>query len=652
MKVFNSRKNWYKDFFQIAILLILVFIGIRLWLDKTYAPDFEAYCPLGGLQALGSYLTRGSLACTMTSAQIMMGIILIVGIIFFSKLFCGYICPLGTVGEWLGKLGDKFKIRSTIQGWPDKALRLLKYGLLFATFYFTLQSSELFCKKFDPYYAVTSGFDTDVELLWAIGAILVLVLGSVFLRLFWCKYLCPLGAASNIFKFWWWFAGILGIYIVIILLGTSLHWVWPLAVITAGGFILEVWRMKKAGPGLVHITRNKETCIDCNLCSKNCPQGIDVASVEKVEHVDCNLCGDCITACPETNTLQINSRNMRWLPATVLTVLIVAGIILGTRWELPTIDEKWGTKEQIEQAGIFTQEGLKNIKCFGSASAFANQMRTVKGIYGVAAYVGNHSVKIYYDKNVFEDEEEIQKLLFTPAKRVIRPIGQEVNELEKYTTTVDKFFDPMDVYYLQQLMLQKSKAVAFETKYACPVIIHFYYPAGEAPSVEELEEIIESRTLTYTASGQEFHVKLNYELMSFDENPVILSRTDYIRAMYTPTVMKFNKFSSFTEDVLRQYRISMEENRALRSRYSYLISHLSNDEGVVAFETWLDSLGTEMASIVFVDTLTTAGQIDAALRTDSLRVTYSGGRTGVVENPFTFSGSGETADYPDNNLNH
>ncbi len=122
----------------------------------------------------------------------------------------------------------------------------------------------------------------------------------------------------------------------------------------------------------------------------------------------------------------------------------------------------------------------------------------------------------------------------------------------------------------------------------------------------KLAEIIESRTLTYTASGQEFNVKLNYELMSFDENPKILSRMDYVRAMYTPTVMKFNKFSSFTKDVLKQYQISMEENRGLRSRYSYLVSHLSNDEGVVAFETWLDSLENEMASNCFVDTLTTA----------------------------------------------
>ena len=126
-----------------------------------------------------------------------MGVILLVGVLLFSKLFCSYICPIGTISEWLGRLGDQLKIRYTIKGLGDKILRSLKYILLFITLYFTLQSNELFCKKFDPYFSVASGFNSDVVVLYASLAIALVIFGSIFIRLFWCKYLCPLGAISN-----------------------------------------------------------------------------------------------------------------------------------------------------------------------------------------------------------------------------------------------------------------------------------------------------------------------------------------------------------------------------------------------------------------------------------------------------------------------
>ncbi len=108
-----KKQNWYKLIYQFAIIGILVFMVFRLLIDKAYAPDFEAYCPFGGLQALGSFFTMDSLSCAMTSTQIMMGVVLFIGIVLFSRLFCGYICPLGTIGEWIGKLGDRMKVRIT-----------------------------------------------------------------------------------------------------------------------------------------------------------------------------------------------------------------------------------------------------------------------------------------------------------------------------------------------------------------------------------------------------------------------------------------------------------------------------------------------------------------------------------------------------------
>jgi polyferredoxin len=642
-----KKQNWYKLIYQFAIIGILTFMGFRLLFDKAYAPDFEAYCPFGGIQALGSYLTMDSLSCSMTSTQIMMGVALFIGIVLFSRLFCGYICPLGTVSEWIGKLGDRLKVRITPTGWIDYALRFFKYALLFLTFYYTLKSSELFCKKFDPYYAVASGFDSDVALLWALLAIVALVLGSFFMRLFWCRYLCPLGALSAIFKFSYWFLGVMALYVILLLFGLDIPYLYPLIVITAGGYILEITRMEKVRPDPVHITRNTDSCIDCGLCSVKCPQGIDVANMVKVTHTDCTLCGDCLYACPEKNTLQINRKNMKWLPGLVLGLLIILGIVAGTLFELPTIAQKWGTPEQIESAGVFEMSGLKNIKCFGSSTAFANQMRKVNGIYGASTYVASHSVHILYDTTLY-NEEKLQQLLFVPEKRIISSVAKEVDSVAYYTLTVDKFFDPLDATYLQHLLDQKTEACGYQSEFACPVIIRIYFPAGSEPDKETLVKAIESKNLSFTSNGNDFSVKLPYKVITFDEPAVKISKRDYAEQMFTPTVSHFNGFSKYTPDVMMQYVLKMGANASLKARYSYLISHLSNDKGVVGFETSLDSAGTEIGSVMFIDSLTTAERIFTSVNADTLLFHYSDGRTGKLANPFSFPDQGTVLHLTDN----
>ena len=76
---------------------------------------------------------------------------------------------------------------------------------------------------------------------------------------------------------------------------------------------------------------------------------------------------------------------------------------MGSLYELPTINVRWGTEEQIAGAETFTKEGFENIKCFGTSMAFANQLKEVDGIYGVATYVGTHKVKVLYDRGKYNN---------------------------------------------------------------------------------------------------------------------------------------------------------------------------------------------------------------------------------------------------------
>jgi polyferredoxin len=408
----GKKANSIRLIYQISVFALLFYMIMRFWLDKSYIPDYEAYCPFGGLQALGSFFNINALSCSMTTMQIMMGIMLMLGAILFSKLFCGYICPLGTLSELIGRAGDKLKIRINVPESADGSLRAMKYMLLFATFYFTLNSGELFCRKFDPYYAAMTGFGSDVVILYALIALVVLIAGSLIFRLFWCRYLCPFGAMTNIFRYFWWFAGITFIYIVLIALKVKIPLYIPLIAYTTAGYVLEVVKMKNVKPSPVYISRNEETCTSCNLCSVKCPQEIEVAAMKKVTHIDCNLCGDCLQVCPEKDTLQINRRKMNWLPGLVLGLLIIAGFTAGSLFELPTINVSWGSSEQLAKASTVTVEGLQNVKCYGTSVMYSDKLRKIDGIYGVSTYVGKHNVKVLYDISVYSDEAALKEMLF------------------------------------------------------------------------------------------------------------------------------------------------------------------------------------------------------------------------------------------------
>lgn len=632
----NKITNWPRVIIQWSVIAFIIFLALKQVFKDSYIADFEAYCPFGGLQAVGSYLLSGSLSCTMTSTQMVMGILLVVGVILLSKLFCAYVCPIGTFSEFLGKAGERLKIRITIKGLADKLLRSLKYVLLFLTLYFTLGSNELFCKEYDPFYAIASGYDTDVTALYATIAIAITVLGAIFIRLFWCKYLCPLGALSNIFKFTWFFLAVMAVYLLLLTFGVNIHFVWPLAAASLGGYIIELLGQRSRMFPVAKITRNEDTCTNCQLCTIKCPQAIDVASVKTVKHVDCNLCSDCLTVCPEENTLRINKRNkLKWMPAISIVVLFALGLFLQSFWEVPTINETWGTPGENAELATYSREGLKNIKCYGSSKAFESQMRKVAGVYGVATYVGSHKVEISYDSSIIS-EEKLEESLFTPSKTVLRTLPAESEQLTEVSFLLENFFDTFDFSYLARLLQEDTEATAVLSEFACPVIVRIYFPAEIEIDDEALKEVIESKLLAYKVQERTVEVELNFEVVGDFEKKTIDKGT-YISHLFDPYARTFNEFKKYDSTVVSVYTIPMGKNVRLAKRLPYLVSHISNNDGIIKLETRLNDNYKQVIDISYIDTMTNAEEVFGMISADSLKVSYTSGKQEMVPNMFDFS---------------
>jgi len=636
----KQQFNYYRLLIQWAILVLIFYLIYDWKINLKDSPDFEKYCPFGGIQSLLSFLKNNILACSMSSVQIAMGITLLISVLIFSKLFCGYLCPIGTITEWIGKIGNKFKILFTVKGLPDKLLRLFKYALLFVTVYYTVTTGELFCKKYDPYFALTTWFSYDVNFYLAVASIAITIIGSIFIRQFWCKYLCPLGAISNLFSYFFAFLFITLIYITLLYFNYNINWVYYFLTVLFISYLLEAFNFNRIVFPIFKITRNDDVCTHCKLCDKSCPQGIPISgSNTKIKHIDCNLCGNCLTVCPTYKSIGINHRRMSWLPAFATIILVCIALYFSKIWEIPTVNERWGTKQEFESALIFKKSGLKDIKCYGSCMSFVSQMRNIKGVLGVEAYVNSHSVKIYYNPKIIT-EKQIAEAIFYPVVNLIKNPPDDVNEVSMVTMHVNKFFDSYDNFYITKLFEKQDGIFGYKTQYGEPVIFEIYFNP-RLLNTGRIKNIIESKSVSYQFDNKNNIQEINFEVSFIDKSVKTMNSIDFKHSMFIPFNSSFNNFSKYDKTKLAIYQIEMPDAAFpdFVDRMPYLVNHLSKDPWIVEFSTKFEG-NIPFAEISYVTDKTDANKIYNLLLSDSLHITYDNGELANEKNPFNFKKEG------------
>jgi polyferredoxin len=270
---------------QIAFLLLNVWIGARFYLFVRYfetagrsvfvarPPGVEGWLPIAALMNLKYFLLTGRIPDVHPAGLFLLVAFAAISFVF-RKAFCSWLCPIGTVSEWLWQGGREIFARNlALPCWLDIPLRGLKYLLLGLFLYAIGRMTAADIRAFmdAPY-----GLIADVKMLdffralssTAALVLAVLVVCSILMKNAWCRYLCPYGALMGL--------------------------------------------LALASPA--RIRRNPDACIDCGKCAKACPSLLPVDSRITIKSAECTNCLECVSICPARGALDLVGPRRRAIP--------------------------------------------------------------------------------------------------------------------------------------------------------------------------------------------------------------------------------------------------------------------------------------------------------------------------------------------------
>jgi polyferredoxin len=255
MKKLKHPTRWLRYPLLSIILALVVYAALGFG-----SRAFEEFCPFGGMESLWGLAQTKEFSCTLGPLNLAMLISVLALALVAKKAFCGWACPVGFLGELGARLTGLFwRKRPQPPTKVNGALKGFRYVALIVALYFTYKTGELVLRGYDPFFLIFSGFGHGA--LGAASWVLLgaLVIGALIIPMFFCRYLCPLGATFD-----------------------------PLSRL-----------------GLIKIVRNESICTSCNVCQKRCPQNLAPQTVLKLRHRDCTLCLECVDACPVKGALEL-----------------------------------------------------------------------------------------------------------------------------------------------------------------------------------------------------------------------------------------------------------------------------------------------------------------------------------------------------------
>jgi polyferredoxin len=278
MKGFRSllTHQTFRRLSQLGFAIFIVFLAIQHVVIGEDGPVItaspEAYCPFGGLETLYKMISTGGSFVSHTHLSNVVLVIAVLGTaLLLRSAFCGWICPLGFLQDLVSNLSRvlqkripairrgiaSLKTRTARLAVLDRYLRYLKYLVLAWAVGGSAYFGFMVFRDYDPWATLLNL--AEFSFTPGVIVLLVLIVASFFIERPWCRYACPLGAAS----------GLLG----------------------------------KLSP--VYLKREEDACTSCKLCTKSCPMGLNIHDAQTIKSADCITCLECVGACPRNGALEV-----------------------------------------------------------------------------------------------------------------------------------------------------------------------------------------------------------------------------------------------------------------------------------------------------------------------------------------------------------
>lgn len=274
--VFETEYGMKNKQSKIQILRCIIQISAFVLLPALFVEAFSGVKALVETLFIGSPLDIGALFPAL---------LLIIASLLLGRFFCGWLCAFGTMGDMLYHFGRRFlKLKYKMPAKADRYLKHLKYALLLILGVTWVLGTNPF-EGFSPWdsFGLLASFPPEFEYAlttFLLGTIILIgiILLSIFVERFFCRYLCPLGAIFSL----------------------------------ASEF---------------KSVKIKKPCVDCGkckACSYACAMGIPLSGKDEISAGECIGCMKCIVPCQRENVrLSAFSRGIAQLFAAYAAVFII-----------------------------------------------------------------------------------------------------------------------------------------------------------------------------------------------------------------------------------------------------------------------------------------------------------------------------------------
>ena len=211
------------------------------------------------LNYLSPYVSVTAAFSGIITGSLALFLLLFISGLFLGRAWCAWVCPVAGIGEICATVNNRRVNR--------KRLAMIRYSI-FAVWFGLLVTGFILAggvKGISPFYMTENIISVDAPAKYivyyfvlAIIFILTLTIG----RRGSCHAIC-----------------------------------WMSPFITGGTLVGRALHLPQ-----LKIKSEPEKCIDCGLCTKQCPMSIDVQSEIKagtVKALDCIRCGECVDKCPK-----------------------------------------------------------------------------------------------------------------------------------------------------------------------------------------------------------------------------------------------------------------------------------------------------------------------------------------------------------------